>query len=53
MSDLPTQCKQCAEYGSTFCEDCLSEQNENLTDQEKVKLSDTLRTIANDTRNQK
>jgi hypothetical protein len=53
MSDTPQQCKNCAEYGSPFCEDCLDEQNKILSDNEKIKLSDTLRIIANNKRNDK
>lgn len=51
MEPLPEQCKQCAEYGSKFCEDCLEEENKKL--KEKVKLSETLRNIANNKRKRK
>lgn len=53
MSDLPNDCKDCAEYGSPFCEDCLDEQNKKLSNKDKIKLSKTLRSIANDKGNER
>jgi hypothetical protein len=46
MQKLPDSCKDCAEYGSDFCQDCLDEISENLTSQEKIVLSKALRKIA-------
>ena len=46
MNKLPDVCKDCAEYGSDFCQDCLNELTENLTPQEKIVLSKALRNIA-------
>ena len=46
MDKLPDVCKDCAEYGSDFCQDCLNELTENLTSQEKIVLSKALRNIA-------
>ena len=46
MNKLPDVCKDCAEYGSHFCEDCLEELNQNLSKEEKVILSRALRNIA-------
>jgi hypothetical protein len=46
MQKLPDSCKDCAEYGSDFCQDCLDEISENLNSQEKIVLSKALRKIA-------
>jgi len=46
MQKLPDSCKDCAEYGSDFCQDCLNEISENLNSQEKIVLSKALRKIA-------
>ena len=46
MNKLPDVCKDCAEYGSEFCQDCLDELTENLTPQEKIVLSEALKRIA-------
>jgi hypothetical protein len=46
MDKLPDVCKDCAEYGSEFCQDCLDELAENLTAQEKIVLSQALKRIA-------
>ena len=47
MNKLPEVCKDCAEYGSHFCNDCLDELSENLNENEKVVLSKAIRNIAN------
>lgn len=46
MNKLPDVCKDCAEYGSDFCQDCLDEITENLTPKEKIVLSEALKRIA-------
>ena len=46
IKKLPDVCSDCAEYGSTFCNDCLDEINKTLSDDEKVVLSKQLRNIA-------
>ena len=46
MDKLPEVCKDCAEYGSHFCTDCLDEINQNLSDADKTVLSQALRNIA-------
>jgi hypothetical protein len=46
MDKLPDVCKDCAEYGSDFCQDCLDELTENLSPQEKIVLSEALKKIA-------
>ena len=46
MDKLPEVCKDCAEYGSDFCQDCLDEITENLSSEEKIVLSEALRKIA-------
>ncbi len=47
MNKLPQVCKDCAEYGSEFCNDCLDEINQNLSIEDKVLLSRALQNIAN------
>jgi hypothetical protein len=46
MDKLPDVCKDCAEYGSDFCQDCLDEITEKLSPQEKIVLSEALKKIA-------
>lgn len=46
MDKLPESCKDCAEYGSDFCQDCLDEITENLNPSEKIVLSEALKRIA-------
>lgn len=46
MNKLPQVCKDCAEYGSDFCNDCLDELNKNLTQEEKAQLGKALLNIA-------
>jgi hypothetical protein len=46
MNKLPEVCKDCAEYGSDFCHDCLEELNQNLTDEEKVQLNTVIQNLA-------
>jgi len=46
MDKLPEACKDCAEYGSHFCTDCLNEINENPSDADKTVLSQVLRNVA-------
>lgn len=46
MEKLPEVCKDCAEYGSHFCEECLEEINQKLNEADRVTLSKALRNIA-------
>ena len=46
MNKLPDSCKDCAEFGSEFCEDCLEEITKDLPDSEKVTMSKVLRNLA-------
>jgi hypothetical protein len=46
MNHLPKSCKDCAEYGSHFCDDCLTELSEHLPEPEKITLSKALKKIA-------
>ena len=45
MDKLPDVCKDCAEYGSDFCNDCLDEISKNLSAAEQVLLSQALQNI--------
>jgi hypothetical protein len=44
MNKLPDVCKDCVEYGSDFCKDCLDELN--LNPEEKILLNTALKNIA-------
>lgn len=46
INKLPESCKDCAEYGSHFCDDCLSEMTANLSKEEKATLSNALKNLA-------
>jgi hypothetical protein len=46
MENLPKACKDCAEYGSHFCDDCLEELTKELPEHEKITLSRALKRIA-------
>lgn len=46
MDKLPDVCKDCAEYGSDFCDDCMEELMENVPEQDRVVFSQALREIA-------
>lgn len=46
MNQLPKTCKECAEYGSEFCDDCLQELSKELPEHEKITLSRALKRIA-------
>jgi hypothetical protein len=46
MKELPEVCKDCAEYGSDFCKDCLDELSQNLNTEEKILLNTALKNIA-------
>lgn len=46
MDKLPETCKDCAEYGSDFCDDCMEELMENVPEQDRVVFSQALREIA-------
>jgi hypothetical protein len=49
MNKLPEVCKECAEYGSDFCDDCVEELTKNLPEQDKVRFNKIIRNIANHT----
>ena len=46
MQKLPDVCKDCAEYGSTFCEECMEEMMKDVSPDERVTFSKALRNIA-------
>lgn len=46
MDKLPNVCKECAEYGSHFCDDCLDELNQNLSPEDKLKLNKVIQNLA-------
>lgn len=46
MDKLPQVCKDCAEYGSDFCNDCLDEITQNLSPEEKIKLNKVIQNLA-------
>ena len=46
MTKLPESCKDCAEYGSEFCDDCLEEISRDLPEPDKITLSRALKNIA-------
>lgn len=46
MDKLPSVCKDCAEYGSHFCDDCLDELNQNLSSEDKIKLNKVIQNLA-------
>lgn len=46
MQKLPDVCKDCAEYGSNFCEECMEEMMKGVTPEERVTFSKALRNIA-------
>lgn len=46
MDKLPETCKDCAEYGSVFCNDCMEELMENVAESDRVVFSQALREIA-------
>lgn len=42
VKDIPDVCKDCAEYGSDFCDECLEELQEGLTEDQKTQLNKAL-----------
>lgn len=46
MDKLPQVCKDCAEYGSDFCNDCLDEITQKLSPEEKIKLNKVIQNLA-------
>lgn len=46
IKKLPDVCKDCAEYGSDFCKECLDELTKELTKEEKFVLNKAIRNIA-------
>jgi len=46
MQKLPDVCKDCAEYGSDFCNDCMEEMMKTVSPDERVTFSKALRNIA-------
>lgn len=47
MNKLPDSCKDCAEYGSHFCDECLREMTEQLPAEEQVLLTKVFDNIVN------
>lgn len=46
MNKLPDVCKDCAEYGSDFCNDCINEIAKDLPEPDKIVFSKVIRNIA-------
>jgi len=46
MNKLPDSCKDCAEFGSDFCNDCLDEMFTELPEEDRVILSNVIRNLA-------
>ena len=46
MQNLPEVCRDCAEYGSHFCEECLDEITKDMPEDEKKKFNKALQNIA-------
>lgn len=46
ITDITDVCKDCAEYGSHFCEECLEELQEGLTEDQKTQLNKALLGLA-------
>lgn len=46
MDKLPKACKDCAEYGSHFCDDCLDEISKDFNEPDRIVLSKALKNIA-------
>ena len=46
MNNLPDACKDCAEYGSEFCDECLAEMSKDLPEPDKIMLNRALKNIA-------
>lgn len=46
MTKLPDVCKDCAEYGSDFCDDCITELTKDLPEPEKIVFSKALKNMA-------
>ena len=45
MDKLPDACRDCAEYGSDFCQDCLDEITENLSTDEKQNFDHSINAV--------
>lgn len=46
IKQLPDVCKDCASYGSEFCEDCLEELVKDLPKEKRPVFNEALRNLA-------
>lgn len=46
MKSLPDVCKDCAEYGSDFCDDCIREVTKDMPETERVVFNKAIRNMA-------
>ena len=46
MHKLPDVCKDCAEFGSEFCDECMEEMMKDVSPEERVTFSKVIRQIA-------
>ncbi len=46
MNKLPDVCKECAEYGSDFCDDCIREVTKDMPAEDKIIFNQAIRNIA-------
>ncbi len=46
MTKLPDVCKDCAEYGSEFCDDCITEITKDMPEPDKIVFSKALKNMA-------
>lgn len=50
MNKIPDSCKDCVEYGSHFCDDCLTEITEQLSADVKQEQSEVVSTMSSSTK---
>jgi hypothetical protein len=46
IKKLPDVCKDCAEFGSHFCEECMEEMMNDVAPEDRVTFSKVLRQLA-------
>ena len=46
MKKIPDVCRDCAEYGSDFCNDCMEELMKDVPEEDRIVFSKALRQIA-------
>ena len=46
IQKLPDTCKDCAEYGSHFCDECMQEMMKDVQPEERIVFSKAIRQIA-------